>query len=240
MASNYFEGWCDRDVDVFLSYSHKNRKIGGYLKECLENFGLKVFLAHKDNKISDEWKVKILEKLRNCDVFVPLISTDFASSEWTDQEIGFALAHNKYIMPVKIEDLEPYGFIAKFHGGKLNSGSHADCYNISIEIIEAILKKRELMDRMMDRLIKSFINSKSYEDAGIKAELIVKYLESEVGISPKILSEIINGSLKNRQIYESYRAREKIKYLLNECRSSILKEDLSKVDELFGKFENAT
>ena len=69
-------------MTAFVSYSNKDRKVGAQAKAVLGEFGIDGFLAHEDLEISEEWKERILDELRRCDLFVPLLSTNFVKSEW--------------------------------------------------------------------------------------------------------------------------------------------------------------
>src|SRR5258706_15187652 len=91
----------DRDalkVQAFLSYSGKDRKLAGELKEGLEACGLSVFLAHEDIEPSVEWQTRILAELSTVDVFLPLLTSNFRESLWTDQESGVAVGRRCIIV----------------------------------------------------------------------------------------------------------------------------------------------
>src|ERR1043166_821642 len=83
------------------------------VKRCLDNFGFESFLAHEDLTISEEWKKRILEELRDADVFVAVLSHDYKRSDWCGQELGFINARRRVlIIPVTIDGRLPYGFIS--------------------------------------------------------------------------------------------------------------------------------
>lgn len=86
-----------------------------YIKRYL---GFKTFLAHDDLSISDDWPPKILEKLKETDFVIPLLSNNFLCSGFANQEVGIALAKNKKIIPVSIDGRDPTGFIYHIHAHK--------------------------------------------------------------------------------------------------------------------------
>lgn len=100
---------------AFISYSTKDKVLAGKIKTCLENSGLSVFLAHEDLDISDEWMEKIVEELKSCHVFIPLLTDNYKGSDWTDQEAGYALAFDKKVCPLKVPH-NPHGFIRRKQG----------------------------------------------------------------------------------------------------------------------------
>src|SRR5260370_481133 len=63
---------------AFISYSHTDRKYGAQAKSVLAEIGIDTFLAHDDLHVSDEWRARIIEELKRCDLFVPLQLLDDA------------------------------------------------------------------------------------------------------------------------------------------------------------------
>ena|SRR2546422_1977921 len=105
---------------IFVSHSHHEKEIAGWIKGELERFGAFGFVAHEDINPTEEWQGAILKNLKECDVFLALLSGNFATSDWTDQESGIAIALGKVIVPVKV-NLDPYGFIGKYQALKWDS-----------------------------------------------------------------------------------------------------------------------
>ncbi len=100
-------------VDVFISHSYEDRKLAGTIKEALARYGVKAFIAHEDIDPTVEWQDAILQALKNCKALIALLTHNFESSKWTDQELGVAVAFGKFIVPISVE-LVPYGFIGKY------------------------------------------------------------------------------------------------------------------------------
>ena len=53
--------------------------------------------------------------LRSMHALSALLTPDFHLSDWTDQEVGFALGRGVLVVPVRL-GLDPYGFIGKVQG----------------------------------------------------------------------------------------------------------------------------
>lgn len=98
---------------IFASYSSLDRNLAGTIKDCLENYSLSVFLAHEDIKPTVDWQNELVYNLRGCDIFMPILTGGFNTSEWTNQEVGFAYALGKTILPLKIQ-VNPNGFIKPY------------------------------------------------------------------------------------------------------------------------------
>jgi hypothetical protein len=215
----------DDQVNVFLSYSVVDREIAGRLKKELENFGLSIFLAHEDIEPSEEWQKTILENIGECDVFMPLLTREFKESEWTDQETGIAFAKGKLIIPIKV-DIDPYGFIEKFQALTLDRSNITDDAKT---IVKTVLNRDDLREKMVDSLIEGFVNSWSYEDAGTKSALLLKL----DGLTQKQIDRIVEGTRENRQIYESFRARDNLRHLFSKYKKMISPKVLAEIEELF-------
>lgn len=107
---------------AFISYSHLDRHFGAQAKAVLEAFGFETFLAHEDLQISAEWRERVLEELRQCILFVPLLSKSFVGSEWAAQEIGFVVSRPEVVIaPVSLDDTTPFGFISHLQSRRITA-----------------------------------------------------------------------------------------------------------------------
>jgi hypothetical protein len=104
---------------LFLSYNTLDKGFAGDLKDAMESeFSATVFLAHECLEVSQEWRGRILEELRSCDVLIALVTENFRVSNWTDQEVGHALAGGKRIVPIYTPEL--HGFLAAIQGIRIS------------------------------------------------------------------------------------------------------------------------
>lgn len=207
----------ENKIQVFLSYSSDDSNLAGDIKENLEDINLEVFLAHEDIDPSSEWLEEILRNLKECDIFIPIISENFRNSKWTDQESGIAFILNKRIIPIRV-DLVPYGFIGKYQALKLGD-SISDCCD---QIRDTILKTP-------DYLIKAFVNSWSFHDANEKAELLSKYEEFTLAQ----INDIISGFINNNQIRGAWTARRVVKQLYDNLNEFVSPELRRKFEEMY-------
>ncbi|MCJ7458380.1 MAG: toll/interleukin-1 receptor domain-containing protein [candidate division Zixibacteria bacterium] len=233
-----------KSLRVFVSYSTRDKKIAGAIKQCLEQYGMDVFLAHEDITPSAKWQEEIIRELRQSDVFLPLLTKNFQGSEWTDQETGIAFGDEKFIIPLKV-DIDPYGFISRFQALKFEYVIEIDeyendkysCIDSSLKIIESIFNNKNLKDNLQDCLIKSFVGSTSYVDAADKAQLLSKLDD----FSKDQINEIVRGSIEQTQVHKSWKAHSFLKELISKHDKDIdpvRKKELSELIELYRlKFE---
>lgn len=215
-----------RTARVFISYSVKDKELAGKVKDGLEIFGMDVFLAHEDLKPSVEWEKAILDSLERADIFIPLITAHYKESDWTDQECGIAFAKNKLIVPIAVQGTLPYGFLSGIQAWKLK---HPDLLVLGCdEIIEAIVKTKLgfANEYILDSLITAFRNSCRFDDAGKRAELLLRFPV----ISKAQAREIIGAAIRNNQIYASSSANRHLKEIIKRHKRLIPKELLVKLD----------
>lgn len=106
------------------NYSHLDKEIAGLIKELFKHFVVECFLAHKDGIPRALWEREILENLKECNIFIPIITENFILSIRTDQECGAAIYRGIPIIPMSPDakhyrETAPYGFIGKYQSMKL-------------------------------------------------------------------------------------------------------------------------
>jgi len=105
--------WNPDRYRVFLSHKAGAKRQVALLKTRLSCFGADCFVAHEDIEPTREWQDEIESALATMDAFVGLLTEDFHDSDWTDQEVGFALGRGVPMIAVSL-GRAPYGFIARF------------------------------------------------------------------------------------------------------------------------------
>jgi len=94
--------------NIFISYSTKDLQTAKWLEQSLLQIkGAKVFLAHS-NFIAGSLSDALINKIKQCNLFIVLYSKEAHASSYVQQEIGVAKGNNKIIIPVVIEpDVKP-------------------------------------------------------------------------------------------------------------------------------------
>lgn len=107
-------------IRAFISYAHADREHGRQVKNILARIGVDSFLAHEDLEVSEQWRERILEELRNCDLFVPILSASFMKSIWAPQEVGFIVSRPKVVVaPLSADGTTPGGFISHVQSSRI-------------------------------------------------------------------------------------------------------------------------
>ncbi len=85
---------------VFISYSTKDLEIVNKIKEQLKREEVEVFIAEYSIEPGEELNKRIVEEIKNCDLFILIWSKNSRNSEYVNQEIGMAKCANKTIIPI--------------------------------------------------------------------------------------------------------------------------------------------
>lgn len=102
--------WLPNMLRFFISHRDVHKVNAKKLGEDLMTYGISSFVAHDSIQAMSTWKHEIMKALQTMDAFLCYITNDFYNSEWTNQEIGFALAKGVPIYLYSIDGTDPKGF----------------------------------------------------------------------------------------------------------------------------------
>jgi hypothetical protein len=198
--------WRKGMLRLFVSHLAAHRGFAGELQEALLDFGVSCFVAHNDIEPTQEWQTQIETALATCDALVALLHPSFHASNWTDQEIGFAMGRGVPVFSVRFGQ-DPYGFIGRFQAF---SGGEKKAVELARELFDAYRKNKQTQRRMSEVLFGLFEDSGSYADAKTR----IGYLEDldfwEASFSTRIRSTVKS----NRQVSDSWGVPSRVEALV--------------------------
>lgn len=201
-------------LKVFVSYSSQDKSLAGLFKQCFENYaGFSVFLAHEDISPALDWELNIIKNLKEADVVIPLITDNFRNSEFTNQELGMALALNKIIIPIKLSDINPYGFIKKIQALRCYTGQ-SDVINAVTKLVFVLIDNDEFSkykNLVIDSVIEAFCKSNLYQTTSI----IIRILTKIKNFNKNQVAGLKNAIKNNNQVYGFFALPDFIKLLLD-------------------------
>lgn len=186
--------WRQGMFKVFLTHLARERQFAADLQVELLNFGISCFVAHNDIEPTSEWQSEIEAALSSCDALVALLHDDFHQSNWTDQEIGFAMGRGVPVFSVRLGQ-DPYGFIGRFQAFK-NKPVDA----LAVDLFDAYRKNRQTRGRLGEVLVRLFEESNSYAEAKRR----IGYLEELAIWEPAFAERIREAARVNSQISGSW------------------------------------
>jgi len=187
-------------MKAFISYSTREKKHAGNVKAVFSELGIDCFLAHEDLHVSEQWKKRIVEELKTCKVFVPLLSKAFKASKWCSQETGFIVSRRGVlVLPLSIDGTTPYGFISHIQGSK-----RLDDGDVEKELIlDAIAKK--FPSYVIDQLLRPMEKVWSFRQAETVVKPLVPYFTLFSMPQAKKFADL---ALKNGQIWDAHLCKD--------------------------------
>ena len=153
--------WGDDGFRVFFSHKSEVKKETSALKDGLRLFGISCFVAHEDIHPTKAWQDEIENALASMDGFVALMTENFHDSDWTDQEVGYAVARGVPIIAVRLGK-DPYGFIGKFQ-------ALSSAWLTAVEDIVKVLIKN---DQMFSAYIQALRKCPHFDSGNILAKVL--------------------------------------------------------------------
>ena len=131
-----------------------------------------------------------------------LLVPDFHKSAWTDQEVGYALARNIPILPLKFGQ-DPYGFIGRFQA--------LNCINlppnqIAYEVAKLLISNPSSQNTMADAVARQLLQAGSFA----RAKLLVELLEMPASLPEATLDQLAKAKAENDQVPDAWGVPERI------------------------------
>ena len=89
--------------ETFISYSRKDKDFALEFAREMKSAGYLVWLDQLDIPTGARWDDEVEKALRECEIFLIILTTASVSSDNVKDEIGYAIDHSKRIMPVLLE-----------------------------------------------------------------------------------------------------------------------------------------
>jgi TIR domain len=215
--------WKEGTLKVFISHLAVHRKFAGELQAELGKLGISAFVAHNDIEPASEWQTEIERALATCDSLVALLHSDFHKSNWTDQEIGFAMGRGVPIFAVRAGQ-DPYGFIGRFQAFQ---GVGKAAYALSYELFNAFRKHKQTQDMMPEILITLLENSKSFDQARTRTGFLEELESWKTSFTPRLRNAVKNNS----QISGSWGVPDRLETLIVKWNPSENKNNAAVIDD---------
>jgi hypothetical protein len=204
--------WRKGMLRVFITHLATQRAFAGALQEELLGFGISCFVAHNDIEPTAEWQTQIETALATCEALVALLHPNFHSSNWTDQEIGFAMGRGVPTFTVRLGQ-DPYGFISRFQAF---NGSGKTPSQLSRELFDTYRKNKQTHRRMSEVLIGLFEESGSF----VEAKEYIGYLEELEHWEPSFSTRIHSAAKGNSQIRDAWGVPSRVEALIKNWAAS--------------------
>jgi len=191
---------------VFISHLSEFKSQANKLKTALELYAISAFVAHEDIEPSREWQLEIEKGLHSMDALAVILTPTFIESEWCDQEVGFAVAIDVLIIPIR-KGLDPYGFIGKYQGIQSNGKT---VRQVAESVYQSIVSSPKTRIKII-RALAGAIGQSTEIDKAMSRLALLENLEE---VPTEILESLRERSLENSILKESSIYLDKLNQIL--------------------------
>jgi hypothetical protein len=130
-------------IDVFISYSHRDKLAADAACNVLERNGIRCWIAPRDVDLGRPWATSILAAINEARLLVLVFSGNANESQQVVREVERAIAKGIPVIPVRIEDVKPTESLEYF----LSTPHWLDAFDPPLEehLEELALKIRKLI-----------------------------------------------------------------------------------------------
>lgn len=191
--------WKKNWLRLFISHSTTKKMQVAQIKNELKEYGIDCFVAHEDIQPTAEWLIEIRAALNSCHALVAVLCTDFKTSNFCDQEVGFVLQRNVPVIPLRLQ-IDPYGFISPIQGVNCFNRSPAEIANEIERLLSQNPATRPIAIRAKETatalLVDNFLQSSNFKNS----TNTLKKIEALATIPESLVKKLANEWSKNDQI----------------------------------------
>lgn len=203
------EIWGQLPARVFLSHVHAERTFVAEVKAVLASrYGIDAFVAHDDIHPSKSWRNTIKGALNSCDYFAAFVHPEFHTSQWCDQEVGWALARDLPILPIRPVGFDRSqardGFLEEHQDIALDSATGTVSWWVADQIFQGLYRHSATRGVAVRALVEAFVTSWSFDTTRRFWALI----EQQSNLDSQQLRRLEYAVQTNDQVYNAVAGTE--------------------------------
>ncbi len=161
--------WEPGTFRLFVSHTTAKADVAGEMRRVLASWRVDAFVAHSTIEPTRQWMNVIEAALSSCDAMTALMTPDFVQSKWCDQEVGYCVARNALIVPVKLPS-DPHGFISRYQAASVRQPTSAA--SIADAVFRVLAAHPRSTGPMAAPVIYRYARSRSFDAARANFELL--------------------------------------------------------------------
>ncbi|HSL31756.1 MAG TPA: TIR domain-containing protein [Anaerolineales bacterium] len=134
----------EKQRHTFISYSRVNKNFALKLAHELKAAGFPIWLDQLDIPAGARWDDEIEKALRECGIFLTILTPDSIASENAKDEIGYAIDHGKRILPVLLEECDIPLRLRRFQYVDFTSMNYDQGVSTAKELLSKLMKEQSL------------------------------------------------------------------------------------------------
>lgn len=203
--------WQKDCLRLFVSHLAGHRAYAAQLQGALLNYAVSAFVAHSDIEPTSEWQIEIETALATSDALTALLHPKFHASNWTDQEIGFAMGRGLPVFSIRFGQ-DPYGFIGRFQAFEGNNKSVTD---LALELFNVLRHHKQTQRRMASALVSLFEASNTFAESKER----IGYLEELRTWDSSFPNRLRTAVKANSQVSDSWGVADRVNHLIKKWKN---------------------
>jgi hypothetical protein len=200
--------WKPLHFRLFLSHISEFKDKVAQLQQALLKYGVSAFVAHTDIEPTKEWQQEIEAALQTMDALAAILMPGFKESNWTDQEVGFAVCRGVLIVPV-MRGLAPYGFISKYQGFQVGKKTVPQ---VAKAVFQILVTSGQTRGRVLSALVDLSVGARTAGEA-LDRLAVLRSLDT---IPTAYLERLRDGAGSSEVLLENDECRAALNGLLEE------------------------
>ena len=111
---------------IFISYANADYDIVTKIATVLDKYDINTFVARRDIQSGENWSDIIKNNLTTSKLFLALITENYNNSHYANQEAGMADRNKMPIIPIRLDNSIPKGFLSEIQANKFDINSSKD------------------------------------------------------------------------------------------------------------------
>jgi hypothetical protein len=135
----------DKRRRAFISYSRTNKEFAAKLSKGLRSAGYPVWFDLLDIPTGSRWDDEVEKALRECSIFMIILTPASIGSENVKDEIGYAIDHGKRILPVLLENCEVPLRLHRFQYVDFTTKSFEEGFESAKELLAGLIDEASVI-----------------------------------------------------------------------------------------------
>ncbi len=178
-----------KNKDVFISYKSEEYDEAEWVRSTLENNGVSCWMAPACIPGGSSYATEIPQAIRNCKVFVLILSEKSQLSKWVPRELDQAINESKIVLPFMLEDCalkDDFNFYltnVQRYAAYKNKSEAFEKMLVRIKAVIASDKESNVITESADKM--------KYDEQETSAKESAEYsVESEIAEAARVIPDI--------------------------------------------------
>jgi hypothetical protein len=187
---------------VFISHTWTNKSLAAEISSTFAELKIKGFVAHEDIEPTKDWATEIERNLHACSALVAVLTEDFPTSAFCNQEIGYALGRGRLVVAVMQDRKPPPGLASKYQAIPGSHTNRKPGKQIALDVLDVLFAQPMTRPLVVESLALRYAKSRNFDDARANWDRLQTMTAEEW--TADMVEIVEDGGRENGQLREGY------------------------------------